>query len=86
MTKNGSSPIARLRSKSSWLVSPPSRLTAIETGTITGWTRNSGVASRQTITTARYHIGQRGSVQIGSSIGSPATWWRNCAISHENRK
>ena len=40
--RTAGSPIARLRSKSSWLVSPPSRLTAIETGTITEWTRAVG--------------------------------------------
>ena len=83
ITKKGSRPRARLRSKSSWLYAPASRLTTIEIGTITQCTLSTGVARRQMMRTARYHIGQRGLVQIGSSSGPSPTWCRNCTISHE---
>ena len=35
------------------------------------------------ITTARYHIGQRGLVQIGSEQRLPPTSWRKWTISQE---
>ena len=59
-------------SKSSWLSRPASRLTATDTGTITGWTRSSGVSSRHITVAARYHIGQRGFWNHSSGPGSPS--------------
>ena len=70
-------------SKSSWSVPPASRLMTTEIGTITQCTLRIGVTRRHMTSTMRYHIGQRGLLQIGSSSGPPPTSWRKWAISHE---
>ncbi len=57
----------------SWLLSPASRLTAIDAGTISQCSRRTGVSSRHITVAARYHIGQRG-FQNHSTPGG--TWSR----------